>query len=1323
MKTQPFRFILYVLIVYLTATTLNPTAAASEPSAGNGTHFCGVIDCPPNKQLSDQFPNRRYRTSAANLNVGEPRTVRMIYFLPNDRPYREDVVQRMKEMIRGVQTFYAEQMKLHGELTFRIETDPQGNAVVHRVDGKQPNSHYNDVDDTLDAVLDEIRLAFDLSANIYLIVIDSGMRELKLDGKSVAGVAGLAALIPDDLILDKDEWPWKVAAHELGHMFGLQHDFRKGAYIMSHAGLGLDQSQLSECHANFLSVHPYFNPDIPIQAGQPPTIKLISSLTYPSGSESVSVKVTLSDSEGLHQVFLFDEGAPGFGNLFYFRVWGCRGLAGEKEATVEFNYESGKGLYLSDRDKHSITIGAVDIKGNMIYESFVLEVEDTSEQPRVPTIEKISGFHQQGPINTQLAQPFVVELRDQYGDLLPGEQISFIVIVGAGRFSGQFSIEEVMTDTNGRAERALTLGPYPGDNVITVRAPRLSACLPVNFSALGVGVPPVSIMGDDYQTWHLPDGAISRFGKGRFDTSDRVVDFSPDGRSLAVASSIGVWIYDVVTARELALLPKRPNVTWFSWYEPGASVSFSPDGATLASGASDGTITLWDVVTATEIVTFSGPVSITSVAFSPDGRTLATGTNLEGIGLWDVETGRSVATLLKNRLVGTYHRTSVSFSPDGSTLAAGFDDGTVKLWDIATRTRIATLPGHQEPVYSMAFSPDGKTLASGSGDGTVKLWDVAIKENIASFKYRHSVSSVSFSPDGRTLAAGLGYGQVELWDLATGTKIATFEEQHAWNTWFASVSFSPDGRTLAIASGNGTVNLRDVETGNAKKLYGNMQVGNSVSFSPDGSLLASGSTDGTVQLWDVETGRNINRYFRLHDPRDSGYLQSVVSFSPDGATLAAGIEDIVMLWDVNTGTNIARFFDGNGRGLLSMSFSPDGTTLAQGHIDKIILREVETGTVRGTPPKSQLLNSMSLSPDGNTLASASTDGMELWDASTLTPIADMGARYVWCVAFSPDGMTLASGSTDGMALWDVATRTRIAMLSAPREYIKSVAFSPDGTTLASGAQDDGTVKLWDVQTQKNIATLDGHTGQVKSVAFSPDGTTLASGSTDGTILLWDLTALLLPVSVEPTKFDNQAADVNGDGSVNILDLVVIVASLGQSGQNDADVNGDGVISILDLVLVAGMFDEAVAAPSAHPQATETLTAVEVQGWLTDARALEVRDPIMKRGFVVLEQLLAALTPTETELLSNYPNPFNPETWIPYRLAEDAFVTLTIYDLSGRVVRTLNVGHRIAALYENRSKAIYWDGRNDVGEQVASGLYFYTLTAGDYSATRRMVILK
>ena len=114
---------------------------------------------------------------------------------------------------------------------------------------------------------------------------------------------------------------------------------------------------------------------------------------------------------------------------------------------------------------------------------------------------------------------------------------------------------------------------------------------------------------------------------------------------------------------------------------------------------------------------------------------------------------------------------------------------------------------------------------------------------------------------------------------------------------------------------------------------------------------------------------------------------------------------------------------------------------------------------------------------------------------------------------------------------------------------------------------------------------------------------------------------------------------------------------------------------------------------------------------------------VKNSLIQLEDLIAYEIPAETELLRNYPNPFNPETWIPYRLAEDANVSLTIYDTSGALVRSIDIGHQTAAVYETRAKALYWDGRNQFGEQVASGIYFYSLSAGDFSATRRMVILK
>ena len=209
---------------------------------------------------------------------------------------------------------------------------------------------------------------------------------------------------------------------------------------------------------------------------------------------------------------------------------------------------------------------------------------------------------------------------------------------------------------------------------------------------------------------------------------------------------------------------------------------------------------------------------------------------------------------------------------------------------------------------------------------------------------------------------------------------------------------------------------------------------------------------------------------------------------------------------------------------------------------------------------------------------------------------------------------------------------------------------------------------------------------------------------------------------EPTKLKG---DVNGDGQVNIADLVLVASNLGQTGSNVADVNTDGVVNIADLVLVAGALGTSASAPSLHLQALEMLTATDVKQWLSAAQHLkpESHGYEFTRGIRFLQQLLVALTPKETALLPNYPNPFNPETWIPYHLAKSADVTLHIYAMNGALVRTLTLGHQAAGKYQNRSRAAYWDGKNAFGEPVASGAYFYTLTAGDFTATRKMLIQK
>ena len=201
-------------------------------------------------------------------------------------------------------------------------------------------------------------------------------------------------------------------------------------------------------------------------------------------------------------------------------------------------------------------------------------------------------------------------------------------------------------------------------------------------------------------------------------------------------------------------------------------------------------------------------------------------------------------------------------------------------------------------------------------------------------------------------------------------------------------------------------------------------------------------------------------------------------------------------------------------------------------------------------------------------------------------------------------------------------------------------------------------------------------------------------------------------------------DVNRDDVVNILDLVFVASALGDEGQGlVADVNADGVVNILDLVSVAGALGDVAAAPSSHSQALSMVTAVDVGEWLVQAGELGLTDATSERGVLFLEQLFAALTPKETVLLPNYPNPFNPETWIPYGLANDTHVQISIYDISGALVRQLDLGHQRAGHYTERSRAAYWDGRNGSGERVASGVYFYTLSADTFRSTRKMLVGK
>ena len=255
-------------------------------------------------------------------------------------------------------------------------------------------------------------------------------------------------------------------------------------------------------------------------------------------------------------------------------------------------------------------------------------------------------------------------------------------------------------------------------------------------------------------------------------------------------------------------------------------------------------------------------------------------------------------------------------------------------------------------------------------------------------------------------------------------------------------------------------------------------------------------------------------------------------------------------------------------------------------------------------------------------------------------------------------------------------------------------------------------------------------GTLVSVTF----TAKAGGQTQLRLENFQLAAITgAPIAAGPHEvgitIEGQLAigDVNRDGQVSILDLVLVARHFGETvpANSEVDINGDGLINILDLILVAQhMGGSTAAAPSILAvDGIEGLDPVMIQAWIERAQLEDDGSIVFQQGIAKLQSLLASLIPEETVLLANYPNPFNPETWIPYQLASPSEIVITIYDTRGSVIRQLDLGHQREGYYTSRGRAAYWDGRNDVGERVASGIYFYQLQADNVSLLRKMVILK
>ncbi len=641
---------------------------------------------------------------------------------------------------------------------------------------------------------------------------------------------------------------------------------------------------------------------------------------------------------------------------------------------------------------------------------------------------------------------------------------------------------------------------------------------------------------NDVTTWELPEGAIARFGQGFiYDMT-----FSPDNASLAVGTSVGVWMYEIDTMQPVTLFETERGMI--------SNVVLSSDGHWIATSNADGIINVREIETQQRVARIQGWHGGTSrLAFSPDSQYLAaSGRGYGDVYIWSAKNGHHVTSF---KMEGKPKedeqppaRFPICFSPDGQLLAYFTDWHTLTVRDLKTKECFASLdpkPHLRESgyVYSLAFSPCRQFLAASLQDSTtrenleIQVWNID-KETLETTytDYGGTRTILAYSPDGALQVADVYEDKVVMWDASRGEKLDTIEYQGKGRT---EQCISTDGQQFAILTNRDIRVWRAGSPVTIAPLTVPHQVPESLFFyqsdkrlackywfddivfwdvvqkqvipspiktksrgkrcalSPCEELLAlNGEDEQTLEVWNITSGT------RIAELTEHQSLITPVVFSPSGEHIISGdTEGKLVVWNVHRWEKQHAFI-GHKHWIRAAAFHPNGKQFATTDGGSILLWDVTSGEQLGSP-----------SVDATCVALYKGDMRQIQRKiqRRYKPL-----KYLHSITFSPCGTLLAGGLFGGIHLWDAATlEPRMGMiLPESCSHIGVVVFSPCGRYLASGSwwnkTDKVSVRLWEVATGENIRTFWGHTSDVQNLAFSKSGELLASSSYDGTVLLWDM---------------------------------------------------------------------------------------------------------------------------------------------------------------------------------------------------------------------------